>query len=100
MGRIEREKRTVRKMIQLYCQKHHSPNNQFCEKCESLVQYSAQKLNRCQFGETKPVCIECPVHCYSKNKREEIKGVMRYAGPRMIFAYPYLAIMHITDKYR
>jgi hypothetical protein len=30
--------------------------------------------------------------------REKVKEVMRYAGPRMIWRHPWLALMHVVDK--
>jgi hypothetical protein len=32
--------------------------------------------------------------------REQVKEVMRYAGPRMIFRHPVLAVMHWVDAFR
>lgn len=34
-------------------------------------------------------------NCYSKEMQEEIRKVMRYAGPRMLFVHPVLAIRHV-----
>jgi len=98
MGRIDREKTTVQKMIQMNCEKKHGSLNGLCENCESLSSYSIQRLNSCQFGAKKPACSKCPVHCYSKSRREEIKEVMKYAGPWMTYRHPYLTIMHLIDK--
>jgi len=85
-------------MISMYCEHHHTDNNELCTDCLILKSYSNLKLDRCIFGNKKPVCTKCPVHCYQKDEREKIKTVMRFAGPRMIFTHPYLAIMHIIDK--
>ena len=46
------------------------------------------------FGPDKPVCSKCPVHCYRPELRERIRGVMRYAGPRMLYRHPVLALRH------
>jgi hypothetical protein len=32
------------------------------------------------FGDNKPACKQCPVHCYQPAKREEMKQIMRWAG--------------------
>lgn len=98
--RIEREKRTVNSMIGLYCRKHHHQENGLCPECIALMNYSSTRLDKCKFGKEKPVCARCPVHCYSQANREDIRRVMRYAGPRMIYSYPYLAVMHVIDKSR
>jgi len=50
------------------------------------------------YGEIKPVCKECPVHCYSPQKREQMRLVMQYSGPRMIFRKPLYAIIHMLDS--
>ena len=52
----------------------------------------------CTFGEEKPVCAKCQVHCYGKAMREKVRDVMRYAGPRMAWRHPWLALMHVVDK--
>lgn len=87
-------------MIGIYCQKHHSKNSGLCTDCLELEKYAKARTEKCRFGDRKPVCSKCPVHCYKPEKREEIKTVMRYAGPRMIYTHPYLAVMHIIDKNR
>lgn len=100
MKRIEREKKTVNSMIALYCKAHHHPVDGLCEDCNLLIAYSNTRLDRCKFGEEKPVCSKCPVHCYKKDRKEQIREVMRYAGPRMIVYQPRLAFLHMTDKWK
>jgi hypothetical protein len=35
-----------------------------------------------------------------RRMREQIRTVMRYAGPRVIYAHPWLAVMHVIDGLR
>ena len=98
MKRIEREKRTIAKMIALYCRAHHHPKGALCNECSALQRYALARVDKCLFGENKPVCVECTVHCYKKDMREKVKHVMRFSGPRMLFRHPYLAVMHMIDK--
>ena len=98
--RIEREKRTVALMIGMHCRRFHRPAGALCEACSALVVYALDRTNRCRFGEGKPVCSACPVHCYKKDRREQIRNVMRYAGPRMIWRHPRLAVLHMIDRMR
>ena len=58
------------------------------EHYEALFVYAQKRLDKCVFGEEKPACKQCPVHCYQPAKREEMKQIMRWAGPRM---HPILA---------
>jgi hypothetical protein len=98
--RIEREKKTVEAMIRLYCADHHDAETGLCASCTELRDYALDRLSRCPFQEAKTTCAKCPVHCCRPAQREEIRAVMRYAGPRMIFRHPILALWHLVDGRR
>ncbi len=89
----EREKRTIRAMIKLYCRKRHG-REALCEGCHSLLDYAFKRIDHCVFGPEKPACNDCTVHCYSPGMREQVKEVMRYSGPRMIYRHPVMTIYH------
>lgn len=98
---LVRERDTVSKMIALYCREHHDPQKaQLCDNCQSLLDYATQRIERCTFGAQKPTCARCTVHCYHSEKRKEIRRVMRFSGPRMLFRHPFLALMHLLDGLR
>ncbi len=87
-------------MIQLYCKAHHQPDGRLCKSCEELSQYSRARLAHCAFKENKPTCGKCPIHCYKKKMRTEVKKIMRWAGPRMLFRHPILALEHLIQGRR
>lgn len=95
------EKLVISHMISLYCKgnKHVSP---LCPNCKELLDYAYKKIDGCPFMETKTFCSSCRVHCYEAAKREAIQKVMKYAGPRMLYVHPVLAIKHVagTIKHR
>jgi len=95
----QREKKTVEMMIRLYC-RHHYDNHFLCSDCIDLHQYAQERIDRCVFGSHKPACSECPVHCYKLDYREKIRKVMKFAGPKMIFSHPILAMTHMVSKRR
>ena len=107
--RQRREARTVAVMIGLYCTHHHACNAEratgrpglpaLCPDCAELLEYAAVRVERCHFGAAKPVCNRCTVHCFRPERREQIRTVMRYSGPRMTFRHPYLAIRHLLDRH-
>jgi hypothetical protein len=66
----------------------------------ALARYSERRLERCVFGDAKPTCSNCVVHCYRKDMRERIRDVMSWAGPRMLLRHPVLAIRHMLDGRR
>ena len=89
------EARTVAEMIRIYCRAHHDGRGTLCERCASLLAYADDRIDHCVFGPAKPACNKCTVHCYKPDAREQIREVMRYAGPRMLWRHPYLAMRHL-----
>jgi len=101
IGRIDldahrgRELETIEAMFRIYCSDHHGREPIECAVCSELLDYATRRLVRCVFGANKPTCANCAVHCYTETMRVRIKDVMRYAGPRMTWRHPLLAINHL-----
>lgn len=102
MSRLSREGHTISVMVALYCRDHHdgSPGRGLCADCEALVAYADRRLARCRFGQSKPTCARCTVHCFGPDMRRRIRVVMRYSGPRMTVRHPILALVHLIDSRR
>lgn len=99
-SRMAREKKTVEAMIEIYCHGHgHTPAG-LCAECQKLKGYAQQRLRLCPFQEGKTTCAKCPVHCYKPQMREQIRAVMRYAGPRMLYRHPIMTLQHMIDGVR
>ena len=128
--RIADEKKVVALMIRMYCRRHcrqqgrtaktdltgltgrNADTNQadrtgarqttrpICPECAALLDYAHRRLDSCRFGNGKPSCRKCPVHCYRADMRERIRTVMRWAGPRMIFHHPIAATRHLLRELR
>lgn len=92
---------TIAAMARMYCEGHAHPDRApLCPDCTSLLAYATRRLERCVFGDDKPNCADCPVHCYRADMRTRIRSVMRWAGPRMLLRHPLLAIAHMIDERR
>ena len=87
----------VSQMIALYCKKKHHTKDGLCSECAALDAYARERSDKCPFMETKTFCSNCRVHCYKKDMREQIRQVMRFSGPRMIFRHPVAAISHVVE---
>jgi len=93
---IQRDRKTVAAMVHIYCgDKHASPRGSLCAACATLLDYADERLAKCPFEEEKTTCRDCPIHCYRPPERTAMKDVMRYAGPRMLWRHPLLAIRHL-----
>ena len=107
--RIAYEQRVVRVMVEIYCKGNHRVQDVesgetwngdgLCPQCQALVEYAQRHATNCRYGQDKTLCVNCPTHCYAKRQREQIRQVMRYAGPRMLTRHPIMAVRHlITDR--
>lgn len=95
MGRrIDSEKRVVSRMIRLYCQRRLGLES-LTEEYRALESYAHRRLDGCKFGDAKPACKRCKIHCYRPDMRDKIRAIMRWAGPRMILYDPIAAIRHL-----
>ncbi len=100
--RLRRERRTLEAMLRIYCgaHDHQTPENRLCGGCADLRDYAAARLRHCPYGDEKPTCASCPIHCYRPDRRERVKEVMRFSGPRMLLFHPVLAVRHLRDERR
>ncbi|MGD8172800.1 nitrous oxide-stimulated promoter family protein [Vibrio sp. TRT 21S02] len=102
-GALLTEFKTVTAMVKIYCHAHHTEHegrDELCETCESLLDYAEMRLDRCPYGQNKPTCNQCPIHCYKPEPKEQMRLVMRYSGPRMLLPHPILAIRHLIHEKR
>ena len=100
-GRLRREWRTLDAIIAIACRgRNHerAPGGRraLCPACAELRAYAEQRLLRCPFGEGKPTCNNCQVHCYRPEMRQRVREVMIFAGPRMLLHHPVLALLHLV----
>ena len=98
--RLERERATIEAMVRIYCAGVHAGPGALCVPCGELLVYAEQRLRKCPFQEDKPPCADCPIHCYQPRLREQVKQVMRYAGPRMMLRHPVYALRHWLDSFK
>ena len=89
------------KMVGIFCADHHGGAERSpCDECAEFLDYAYVRLEKCPYGDDKPTCSNCPIHCYKPARKEQVKRIMRYAGPRMLLRHPWLAITHQLDGFR
>lgn len=99
--RLARERRTMAVMIGMYCSAHHAGSRDaLCATCQEFSDYAETRLQKCPYGDNKPTCANCPIHCYKPARKAQAREIMRYAGPRMLLRHPLLAISHQLDGLR
>ncbi|MCX5774676.1 MAG: nitrous oxide-stimulated promoter family protein [Fusobacteria bacterium] len=95
--RLNREIKTLKIMVEMYCKKVHNDVKPFCEKCQESLDYVISRVENCPKKSYRGICKGCKIHCYKDVYREEIKKIMRFSGPRLIMKHPILALLHILD---
>ena len=89
----------IERMIRFFCvHRHTPPPGKLCADCATLLIYAQQRIAHCHFGEEKPTCRKCPIHCYNPGKRQQIKDVMKFAGPRMLARGDVAALKHLLRE--
>ena len=98
---ISTQKRVVGHMVRYYCRAHHMDREKsdgLCDECRALLDYAYRRLDMCPYGDEKPNCSSCDIHCYGREKQEAIKRVMRYSGPRMFLYAPGDMFVYLARK--
>jgi len=98
--RLAREHRVLAAMVDIYCARVHGTAAPPCPECRGLLAFAEVRLHKCPHGERKPTCANCPIHCYQKDRREQVRAVMRVAGPRMLLRHPLMTLRHWLDGFR
>ena len=98
--RLAREWQTMTAMVRIYCRDQPHLAGSLCAECQQFLDYAGARLERCRFGPEKPTCAKCPVHCYQRERREQVRVIMRYAGPRMLWEHPLMSLQHWLDGFR
>lgn len=96
-GKLLREFQTIKAMVEIYCRAHqHGPFSE-CKECQEFLEYAYTRLDRCPYGQNKPTCNKCPVHCYKPHLKAKAKEIMVFSGPKMLLPHPIMAIRHLLS---
>lgn len=92
---VQQEQATIESMIGLFCHAKHDTTAGLCQECQGLLDYARERVEHCLFLTGKPVCARCPVHCYRAPYKQQVRDVMRFSGPRLIFKDPFAVFRHL-----
>lgn len=96
-GALKREATLLESMVRDYCKRHYG-GERLCDNCKAFLTYALTRLAYCPFGENKPTCLKCKIHCYRSEQKETAKIIMRQEGPRMLFKHPVLTVEHMIKN--
>lgn len=113
--KLRRDLRTLALFIETYCEcTHHAPVAAripvklrpdalaallrrppvLCPECARLLGHAAVMRSRCPY-KPKPMCKDCPTHCYPPYYRTQIRTVMRIAGWRLLRSGRLHYLLHL-----
>ncbi|MCE9680251.1 nitrous oxide-stimulated promoter family protein [Shewanella sp. AS1] len=99
-GKLLREFQTIKAMVEIYCKAHSHTKSKttLCDECQAFLEYAHTRLDRCPYGQQKPTCNKCPVHCYKPELKAKAREIMIFSGPRMLLPHPIMAIRHLLAE--
>ena len=108
MKRLARDWHSAGAMMRIYCRNYHGTHrgsggagaDGLCAECRSLLDYAGERLDQCPYGAGKPTCGKCGGHCFEPARLEQMKRVMCYAGPFMLWEHPIMFLLHWLDGFR
>lgn len=59
------------------------PHCRLCPECKDLLLYALARRRACPL-DPKPICKDCPIHCYKAERRAEIRKIMRFSGRHLM----------------
>lgn len=95
---------TLLGLFKIYCAHEHADkaegieNDSLCPSCRVSLDYSLERTLTCKLKGSGQLCSSCPVHCFEPDQRENIRKIMRFSGPRLIWKSPLLAIRYVLLK--
>ncbi|MFR9626734.1 MAG: nitrous oxide-stimulated promoter family protein, partial [Rikenellaceae bacterium] len=95
MTRIEQEKQTVARMIEIYCRSHHK-TSALCTECRGLAEYTNSRLDHCLFGK-KRVYNKCTIHCY---KLEYLTLPAQKVGTEKTLPLSIMGVKHYDKQFK
>ena len=98
--RLLQDEETVRTMTKMYCRAHHADaaeEDGLVPSCRACAEYAIARTRACP-KQHKGNCDDCEIRCYNPAMREQIRQIMAYAGPRMMFTHPVMAVRHLRKK--
>jgi hypothetical protein len=110
-GKEIKDLRLLALFIDCWCQEHHDPlarqlldkismppglvpdGHRFCPECRELLAYAIARRRACPLN-PKPVCKDCPIHCYKPVHRATIRNIMRFSGRHLILRGRFDLLWH------
>jgi len=103
--RLARDWHAMGAMMNIYCRTYHGSRREsegrrkreLCVECNSLLDYTGERLDQCPYGAGKPTCGRCHGHCFEPARLEQTRRVMCYAGAFMWWKHPIMSLQHWWD---
>jgi hypothetical protein len=112
-SQIAHDVRVSGDFVRVYCDDHHTERERrplasagvdegcyrtppvLCDECAALQVYAEKRRAFCPY-DPKPFCSACETHCYQPDYREQMRVVMREAGPQFWrHGHPVDGVKHV-----
>lgn len=101
MDNIEKDRRTLEAIGRIYCQGNHASCEKdasgMCPECRAAIEQTLARTEVCPHNH-EGNCQDCTTPCHRGEAKQQIKNIMRYAAPRMIFRHPFMTLEYLRKK--
>lgn len=110
---MQKDLRTLARFIETYCKNSHPGVLKrevrlkrhdveaaaghpvcLCPACTRLLTHAFTKRSACPMN-PKPLCKNCPKHCYHPQYRHQIREVMRFSGIKLLLTGRLHYLLHL-----
>lgn len=106
MGKSSRksveDRLTMEAIGKIYCRGHHKDRQRdsvlLCPECRSVIEETLKRTEACPNGHVGN-CQDCDIKCQRGEAQENIRHIMRYAAPRMVFRHPVMTVKYLRKKF-
>ena len=92
---------TLEAMGKIYCKAHHKgePKDEagLCQWCRTVVQDTFDRSQNCPNGHQEN-CQDCDIKCQRGESQANVKKLMAYSAPIMLFRHPLMAATYLRKK--
>jgi hypothetical protein len=112
-GEVRHDLKTLAMFIRIYCDCHHRDQVRsevqlhthdvteiagkpviLCDECRKLLTHAFVKRTHCPMH-PKPMCKNCPSHCYHPTYRARIREVMKFSGRKLLMSGRVDFLLHL-----
>ena len=98
----QKDRDTLEALGRIYCDAHHGQADKdssgLCPFCRNVVETTFARSQSCPNGHEGNY-EDCSIKCQRGEEQKNVKRLMAYSAPRMLFRHPLMTITYLRKKF-